>query len=135
MNATLKEFRDFLLSGNILELAIAFIMAGAFAAVVGAVVNGFVEPVISMLGGKPDLSSEYFTINDARFGWGLILTAILNLIITGAAVFFLILRPVKILLARGAKPAPLAPEPVAAPLSPEAKRFIEEMTAAIQRLS
>lgn len=131
MNATLKEFRDFLLSGNILELAVAFVMAIAFKAVVDAVVGGFVEPVISMFGGRPDLSGRYFTINDAIFGWGLILTAVLNLVITGAAVFFFIIKPVKKLMARGQKPeAPAAPPP--AELSPEAKRFIEEMTEALR---
>ncbi len=132
MNATLKDFRDFLLSGNLIELAVAFVMAIAFKAVIDAVVAGMVEPVISMFGGKPDLSGLSFSINDAEFLWGLILTQILNLVITGAAVYFLIVRPVKMLMDRRKKEEPVAPP--APELSPEAKRFLEEMTAALQRL-
>lgn len=135
MASTLKEFRDFLLSGNLLELAVAFVMAIAFKAVVDAVVAGFVEPLISMFGGKPDLSSNYFTINDARFGWGLIVTQLLNLVITGAAVFFFIVRPVKKLMDRSKARGETVAEPPAPELSPEAKRFLDEMTAALQRLS
>ena len=133
MDKTLKEFRDFLLQGNLIELAVAFVMAIAFKSVIDSVVSGFVEPLISMFGGKPDLSGNYFTINDAQFLWGTIVTQIINLVITGAAVFFLIVRPVKMLLERSKKE-----EPVAAPapeLSAEAKRFLDEMTAALQRLS
>ena len=136
MEKTLKEFRDFLLTGNVIELAVAFIMGLAFKAVVDSVVSGFVEPLISMFGGKPDLSGNYFTINDAQFMWGLILTQIINLVITGAAVFFFIVKPVKALLDRSKRTGePVVAEPLAPQLSLEARRFLEEMTAALQRLS
>jgi large conductance mechanosensitive channel len=135
MEKTLKEFRDFLMQGNLIELAVAFVMAIAFKAVIDAVVSGFVEPLISMFGGKPDLSGNYFTINDAQFGWGLIVTQLLNLVITGAAVFFFIVKPVKKLMDRMKRGEITPPEPLAPELSPEARRFLEEMTAALQRLS
>ena len=63
----LQEFKDFLFRGNIVELAVAFVMGVAFAAVVNSLVNNLVMPVIAMIIGKPDFSDLTFTINDAVF--------------------------------------------------------------------
>ena len=63
----LKDFKDFLLRGNIVELAVAFVMGVAFAAVVNSLVNNLVMPIVAMIIGKPDFSDLTFTINDAVF--------------------------------------------------------------------
>ena len=70
----LKEFRDFLFRGNIVELAVAFVMGLAFAAVINSLVNDLIMPVIAMIIGKPDFSNLTFTINDAVFRYGAFLT-------------------------------------------------------------
>ncbi len=71
MTSTLKEFRDFLMLGNLVELAVAFVLGVAFAALVNSLVSNLVMPVIAMIIGKPDFSDLTFTINDAVFQlWG-----------------------------------------------------------------
>ena len=101
----LKEFRDFILRGNIVELAVAFVMGLAFAAVVNSFVNNLVMPVIAMIIGKPDFSNLTFTINDAVFRYGAFLTDVVKFIAIAAAVFFFVVKPVNALMARFQSPA------------------------------
>ena len=96
----LKEFRDFLLRGNILELAVAFVMGLAFAAVVNSLVNDLIMPVIAMIIGKPDFSDLTFTINDALFRYGAFITNVIQFLAIAAAVFFFVVKPVNALLKR-----------------------------------
>ena len=96
----LKEFRDFLLRGNIVELAVAFVMGLAFAAVVNSLVNDLIMPVIAMIIGKPDFSGLTFTINDAKFRYGAFITNLIQFIAIAASVFFFIVKPVDALLKR-----------------------------------
>jgi large conductance mechanosensitive channel len=100
----LAEFRDFLLRGNIVELAVAFVMGLAFAAVVNSLVDNLITPVIAMLIGKPDFSDLTFTINDAVFRYGAFLTALLQFVAIAAAVFFFVVKPVNALLERFRSP-------------------------------
>jgi large conductance mechanosensitive channel len=100
----LKEFRDFLLRGNIVELAVAFVMGLAFAAVVNSLVNDLVTPLIAMVIGKPDFSDLTFTINDAVFRYGSFLTALIQFVSIAAAVFFFVVRPVNALMQRYRSP-------------------------------
>ena len=96
----LKEFRDFIFRGNIVELAVAFVMGLAFAAVVNSFVNNLVMPVIAMIIGKPDFSNLTFTINDAVFRYGAFLTDAVKFAAIAAAVFFFVVKPVNALMAR-----------------------------------
>ena len=96
----LKEFKDFLFRGNIVELAVAFVMGLAFAAVVNSLVNDLVLPVIAMIIGKPDFSKLTFTINDAEFRYGAFITAVISFVAIAFAVFFFIVKPVQMMLAR-----------------------------------
>ena len=75
----LKEFKDFLLRGNIVELAVAFVMGVAFAAVVNSLVNNLVMPIVAMIFGKPDFNDLTFTINDAVFRYGAFITDVITL--------------------------------------------------------
>jgi large conductance mechanosensitive channel len=101
----LKEFRDFLLRGNIIELAVAFVMGLAFAAVVNSFVNDLVMPLIAAIIGKPDFRDLTFTINDAVFRYGAFLTIVIQFIAIAAAVFFFVVKPVNALLKRYRSPA------------------------------
>ena len=96
----LKEFKDFLFRGNIVELAVAFVMGLAFAAVVNSLVNDFVMPIIAMIIGKPDFSDLTFTINDAQFRYGAFITAVISFAAIALAVFFFIVKPVQMMMTR-----------------------------------
>ena len=96
----IKEFRDFLLRGNIVELAIAFVMGVAFAAVVNSFVNNLVMPIVAMIIGKPDFSNLTFTINDAVFRYGAFITDLISFVAIAAAVFFFVVKPMDALVAR-----------------------------------
>ena len=100
----IKEFRDFLLRGNIVELAIAFVMGVAFAAVVNSLVNNLVMPIVAMIFGKPDFSDLTFTINDAVFRYGAFITDVISFVAIAAAVFFFVVKPMDALTKRVEKP-------------------------------
>ena len=101
----LREFRDFLLRGNIVELAVAFVMGLAFAAVVTSLVDDLLTPVIAMIIGRPDFSDLTFTVNDAVFRYGAFLTALLTFVTVAAAIFFFVVKPVNAVLLRMQQPA------------------------------
>ena len=96
----MKDFREFLLRGNLVELAVAFVLGLAFAAVVTSLVENLLTPLIAAVAGEPDFSDLAFTINGASFGYGAFITALLTFLLTAAAVFFLVVKPMNALLAR-----------------------------------
>jgi large conductance mechanosensitive channel len=96
----LKDFRQFILRGNLVDLAVAVVLGAAFGAVVTALVRDLVTPTIGALGGQPDFSSLDFTINGSRFFYGDFINALLTFLIVAAVVFFLVLKPVNALLER-----------------------------------
>jgi large conductance mechanosensitive channel len=95
-----KEFRDFLLRGNLVELAVAFVMGLAFAALITSFVDNLVMPIVAMIIGKPDFSGLTFTINDAVFGYGAFITTAITFLATAAAIFFFVVKPMNALMAR-----------------------------------
>jgi len=99
-NPMLKEFKDFLLKGNLIELAVAFVMGVAFAAVLNAFVADIITPIIGAIVGKTDFSNLTFTINNSKFLYGDFITALIQFISISAAVFFFIVKPVQAMLAR-----------------------------------
>ena len=96
----LREFRDFLLRGNIIELAVAFVLGVAFGALITSFVDNLLMPVIAMIVGKPDFRELTFTINDAVFRYGSFLTDLLAFVAVAAAVFFFVVKPVNALMNR-----------------------------------
>jgi len=94
MTSILKEFRDFLLRGNLVVLAVAFVMGAAFAALVTAFVTDLVMPIIAAIFGKVDFSGLTFTIHHSVFLYGSFITAAIVFISIAAAVFFFIVKPV-----------------------------------------
>ena len=98
----LKEFRDFLMRGNLLELAVALVMGLAFAALVSSFVDDLIMPIVAMIIGKPDFSSLTFTINDAVFRYGAFITALITFVTTAGAIFFFVVKPVTAITLRKA---------------------------------
>ena len=96
----LKEFREFILRGNLVDLAVAVVIGTAFGAVVAAFVKDLVTPLIAAIGGKPDFAGLAFTINDSKFLYGDFLNVLLAFMIIAAVVFFFVIKPVNALMAR-----------------------------------
>jgi large conductance mechanosensitive channel len=93
----INEFRNFLTRGNLVELAVAFVMGLAFAAVITSLVDNLVMPFIAMITGKPSFDDLTFTINDAVFRYGAFITALITFVSIAAAVFFFIVKPMQVL--------------------------------------
>jgi len=122
----IKEFRDFLTRGNLIELAVAFVMGLAFAALITSFVDDLIMPIVAMIIGKPDFSDLTFTINDAVFRYGSFLTAAITFVSTAAAIFFFVVKPTNALRARFEAPDEAA-------VSDEERRH-QELLAAVERL-
>ena len=108
----IKEFRDFILRGNVIDLAVAVIMGAAFGAVVTAFVASFLTPLIAAIGGEPDFGDLAFTINGARFTYGAFFNALLSFLLIALVVFLFIVKPMNTLAKRAAatdEPASDAP--------------------------
>jgi large conductance mechanosensitive channel len=113
----LKEFREFILRGNVVDLAVAVVIGAAFGAVVTAFVADFVTPLIAAIGGKPDFAALDFTINGSTFKYGHFINAVISFLIIAAVIFFVVVKPLNALAARrkrGEEPEPEAqPEDIA----------------------
>jgi large conductance mechanosensitive channel len=96
----LKEFREFILRGSLVDLAVAVVIGTAFGAVVTALVKDLITPLIGAIGGQPDFSGLSFTINGSKFRYGHFLNVLVAFLIIAAVVFFLVIKPVNALMAR-----------------------------------
>ena len=123
----LGEFRDFLFRGNIVELAVAFVIGLAFAALVNSLVSNLLMPVIAMIIGRPDFSDLTFTINDAVYRYGAFITDLIQFLAIAAAVFFVVVKPMQAMLAR------LQRSPAEEGTADEERRH-QELLAALNRL-
>jgi large conductance mechanosensitive channel len=104
----LKEFKEFISRGNVVDLAVAVVIGAAFTAIVTAVVEGLITPLIGMVFGE-DFRSMTFTINDSVFSYGIVINAIIYFLVVAAVVFFLVVKPLNILKERrrrGEEPEP-----------------------------
>src|SRR5438132_9653393 len=96
----LKEFKAFLLRGNVVDLAVGVVIGVAFGAVITALVADLITPLIAAIGGKRDFSSLQFTIHKSTFRYGDFINALISFIVIAAAVFFLVVVPVNKLMER-----------------------------------
>jgi large conductance mechanosensitive channel len=96
----LKGFRQFILRGNVLDLAVAVVIGGAFGTVVTALVKDLITPLLAAIIGKPDFSALAFTVNGSRFPIGDFINAVVAFVLIAAAIYFLVIVPVNALLAR-----------------------------------
>ena len=109
----LKGFKDFVLRGSVIDLAVAVVLGAAFGTIVTALVDNIINPLIAAIVGKPDITQVgNFTINGANFSIGSVLQAILNFIFVAGAVYFVLVVPMNRLMAmrkQGEEEAPEAP--------------------------
>jgi large conductance mechanosensitive channel len=96
----LQGFKQFVLRGNVLDLAVAVVMGAAFGAVVAALVKDLITPLIAAIIGKPDFSAIEFTVNGSKFPVGDFVNALVSFILVAAAVYFFVVLPMNALLAR-----------------------------------
>lgn len=96
----LKGFKTFMLRGNVLELAVAVVMGGAFGKVVTGLVEDLINPIIAAVVGKPDFSQILFTVNGSKFKVGDFLNAAVSFVMIAAAVYFFVVLPVNLIIAR-----------------------------------
>lgn len=104
-----KEFRQFLLRGNVVDLAVAVVIGAVFGAVVSALVADLLTPLIAAIIGEPDFSNLTFTINKSVFKYGDFINAVITFVIVAAVVFFFVVRPINALISRSRREPPSDP--------------------------
>lgn len=104
-----KEFRQFLLRGNVVDLAVGVVIGAAFGAIVTALVSDIITPLIAALVKIPDFSAFSFTINGSTFMIGHFINALISFILVAAAVFFFVVKPVNVLISRARRQPPADP--------------------------
>jgi large conductance mechanosensitive channel len=96
----MRGFKQFMMRGNVVELAVAVVVGAAFGAVVTALVKDLITPLIAAIAGKPDFSTIGFTIHNSRFPVGDFINALVSFLLVGSAVYFLVILPINALTAR-----------------------------------
>jgi large conductance mechanosensitive channel len=96
----MKDFKEFLLRGNLVDMAVGIVVGVAFAAVVGALVADLITPLIAAIGGQPDFSGLTFTVHGSHFLYGAFVNALITFVVIAAVIFFLVVKPVNALMAR-----------------------------------
>jgi large conductance mechanosensitive channel len=104
-----KDFKEFLLRGNLVDMAVGIVIGIAFGAVITAFVADLVTPLIAAIFGKPSFSSLTFTINHSQFDYGAFLNALLSFVLVAIVLFFLVIKPVNALVARSRREPPADP--------------------------
>ena len=99
----MKEFKSFLLRGNLVELAVAVVIGAAFGAVVASLVADLITPLIAAIFGSPNFDTLHFTINGSVFFYGHFLNTVLTFVLIAFSIFFFVVKPVGALQARRAK--------------------------------
>jgi large conductance mechanosensitive channel len=107
----LREFKDFLLRGNVVDLAIAVVIGAAFGALVASFVANLLTPLVAAMFGEPDFSELTFTINDSTFRYGAFINALITFLTVAVAIFFFVVKPVNALMARRNRGEEPPPEP------------------------
>ena len=105
-----QEFKKFIMRGNLVELAIAFIMGAVFAALVKAFISDLITPIIALIIGKPNFADLSFTINSSRFMYGDFVNYLVTFLTTAAVVFLFVFKPYDTLMTRRAKDEPTVKE-------------------------
>ncbi len=100
MKSVGQEFKEFLLRGNVIDLAVAVVIGAAFGAVVTAFVTNLITPLIGAIGGQPNFAEIDFEINGSTFGIGLFLNALISFVIIAAVIFFFVVKPMNLLIER-----------------------------------
>lgn len=105
----LREFKQFLLRGNVVDLAVGVVIGAAFGTVVSALVSDLLTPLIAAIAKVPDFSGLAFTVNGSKFMFGHLINAIISFLLVATAIFFFVVKPMNMLIARSHKEAPADP--------------------------
>jgi len=123
-----KDFRKFILRGNVVDLAVAVVIGAAFGAIVTALVKDLVTPLIAAIGGQPDFSGLTFTVNGSTFRYGDFFNAVISFVLIAAVIFFFVVQPLNKLMSR-LKPS----EEVESPSERECPECLSGIPAAARR--
>ena len=102
----IKDFKQFLLRGNVVDLAVGVVIGASFGAVVTALVSDLITPFISAFGSGPDFSKYSYTINGSEFMVGHFINALIAFVLMAATIFFFVVKPMNVLIARSHKEPP-----------------------------
>ena len=105
----LKEFKQFLLRGNVVDLAVGVVIGAAFGTIVSALVADLITPLIGAIAKVPDFSGLMFTINGSQFMYGHFINALVSFLLIAGVVFFFVVKPMNVLIARSKKGPPADP--------------------------
>lgn len=105
----LKEFKQFLLRGNVVDLAVGVVIGGAFGAIVSSLVSDILTPLIGAIAKVPDFSGLVFTLNGSKFMYGQFINVLISFILVAGAIFFFVVKPMNVLIARSKKEEPVDP--------------------------
>lgn len=105
----LKEFKQFLLRGNVVDLAVGVVVGAAFGTIVTALVADLLTPFISALFKSPDFSGMFFTLNGSKFMYGHFINAFISFILVASSVFFFVVKPMNYLISKSRKEPPADP--------------------------
>ncbi len=90
----IRDFKNFILRGNVVDLAVAVVIGATFGAIVTALVKDFITPLIAAIGGKPNFSNLFFTVNHSKFMYGDFINAVASFFIIALVVFFFVVQPI-----------------------------------------
>ncbi len=125
----LKGFRDFILRGNVVDLAVAVVIGAAFGAIVTALVTDIINPLIAAIVHKPDFSSLVLDVNGGKIQYGLFLNALISFVLIAATVYFFVVLPLNKLLAR------IKPHEAAPPANKSCPECLSDIPLAAKRCS
>ena len=125
----LKEFKQFLLRGNVVDLAVGVVVGAAFGTVVAALVSDLLTPFIAAIAQVPDFSGLEFKINNGVFKIGHFINALISFVLVSAAIFFFVVKPMNLLIARSRK------DPPADPTTKKCKECLSEIPLEAKRCS
>jgi large conductance mechanosensitive channel len=123
----LKGFRDFILRGNVVDLAVAVVIGAAFTAIVGSLVKDLITPLIAAIVSKPDFSSLFVMVHGGKITYGNFLNALINFVLVAAAMYFFVVLPLNTLMKR------LHKEVVADPTTKTCPECLSEIPLAARR--
>jgi large conductance mechanosensitive channel len=125
----LKGFRDFILRGNVVDLAVAVIIGAAFGAIVNSLVTNIINPLIAAIVSKPDFSFLTLTVHGGVIKYGDFLNSLISFLIIAATIYFLVVLPVNTLLAR------FRPHPTVLPVTKQCPECLSDIPIAAKRCS
>ncbi len=122
-----QDFKQFILRGNVVDLAIAIVIGAAFGAVISSLVENMITPLIAAIGGQADFSRLQFTVNDSVFRYGAFLNSLISFLVIAAVVFFFVVKPLNVLFTR------MRSEPTMDPLTRKCPECLSEIQIGARR--